>query len=202
MPIFDHLSGSIDWSSTITTPAIGSPITAQSIADGRQTLIDNDTYLRAELNKHAFLAFITAYPDPGSSINSYWLKWAVDYDPENLIEQSPTYDYAFRIREPGYYLLHFNLAVDSSADPIDPVLMFRLENTNTIVGNAPSVHGVMSYHDSALNKWKTIFTGTSRHVYQTTTSQFRGMSIGGLAKGAISSISGNITIQKIGRWGA
>lgn len=202
MAIFDHLSGSPNWTPTITTPSIGSPITAQSIADGRQTLIDNDTYLRAELNKHAFLEFTVAYPDPGSSINSYWLKWAVDYDPESLIEQSPTYDYAFRIREPGYYLLHFNLIVDSSVNPTYPRIMFNLQNTNFVVSNAPPVHGVMSYEDSALNNWTTIFTGTSRHVYQTTTSQFRGMSIGGLAKGDISSISGNITIQKIGRWGA
>lgn len=50
MPIFDHLSGSIEWSPTITTPAIGSPITAQSIADGRQDLLNNDFYLQNEID--------------------------------------------------------------------------------------------------------------------------------------------------------
>lgn len=50
MPIFDYLSGSANWNPTITTPSIGSPITAQSIADGRQDLLDNDFYLKNEVD--------------------------------------------------------------------------------------------------------------------------------------------------------
>lgn len=50
MPIFDHLSGSANWNPTITTPSIGSPVTAQSIADGRQDLLDNDVYLKNEID--------------------------------------------------------------------------------------------------------------------------------------------------------
>lgn len=118
MPIFDHLSGSNVWSPTITTPAIGSPITAQSIADGRQDLLNNDFYLKEEVDnlksgEYARIPLINQTNTVGAYEVFRFDVNNID-DPKNILTRPNNYQ--FQIHKPGVWLYtlsgHFRVNKD------------------------------------------------------------------------------------------
>lgn len=106
MANFDEVTGSPVYSDKVLAPAIGSPITAQSVREGEQTLINNDVYLNNEIEdlksgEYARIPLSNMTDTIGSYDVFRFNVNSID-DPKNILTRPTNYQY--QIHKPGVWL--------------------------------------------------------------------------------------------------
>lgn len=120
MANFDEVTGSPVYNDKVLAPAIGSPITAQSVREGEQTLINNDVYLKEEVDnlksgEYARIPLINQTNTIGVYEVFRFSTGNID-DPKGIITRPNNYQ--FQIHKPGVWLYnlsgHFRVNKDTS----------------------------------------------------------------------------------------